>query len=303
MNVEVFYPSYTKKAITFTMDDGNVPYDKKFIDIVKPYGITGAFNLVGNDRKKEFSDEEYREFYRGYEITNHCKHHPKVLTAEWAEKITDAPFNMGSADPALIYPDKKEGIYFKHYGSWWGRVATVDAYIAAVDQGKRELEEIFGEGNIKGFVWPFCRQDSIEVISHLVKNYTSIRRTGLEGFDIPEDLYDWCYNATHANILTRAEEFEALPDDGRLKFFAFGVHPIDFERAGNWCDLEQFAKKYGSRPDDYWYATPTEIFEYADAADSLTVTENKVYNPSCKPLYIKVNEEKYIIAPKTELVF
>lgn len=303
MNVEIFYPNYTRKAITFTMDDGNIPYDKKFIDIVKPYGITGAFNLNGNSKQGKLSDEEYREFYRGFEITDHCKHHPKVITQEQAEKITDAPFDMETADKELLYPTKADGVYYKYYTTWWGCVATPEAYIAAAEQSKCELEKIFGEGNIKGFVWPFCRQENIDVMAHLVKNYTSVRRTGLANFDIPENLYDWCYNATHLNVLARAQEFEALPDDGKLKFFALGVHPIDFERAGNWCDLEQFAKEYGKRDDDFWYATPTEIFEYAAAADSITATENKVKNSSDIPVYIKVNEEKCVIPPRSELSF
>ena len=297
MKLEIFYPGYTKKAITFTMDDGNVTYDKKFIDIVKPAGIKGAFNLVGAERRGGMSDAEYREFYRGYELTNHCKYHPKVLTAEWAEKITDAPFDMDSADIELLYHTDKEGIYYKRYGSWWGHAATTEAYIAAIDAGKREIEEIFGEGSVKGFVWPFCRQEDIEVMAHLARNYTSVRRTGTADFDIPENLYDWCYNATHLNVLDRAAAFEALPDDGKLKFFALGVHPIDFERAGNWCDLEEFAEKYGNRPEDYWYSTPTEIFEYAFAADSVAVTDGAVYNPSDKTVYIKINEEKRILTP------
>ena len=303
MKLEVFYPSYTKKAITFTMDDGNIPYDKKFIDIVKPYGITGAFNLNGNTRMGGFSDEEYREFYRGYEITDHCKYHPKVITAEQIEKITDAPFDMETSDKELIYPSKTPGVYHKFYTTWWGYVATPEAYVAAAEAGKRELEAIFGEGNIKGFVWPYCRQDDIEVMAHLTKNYDSVRRTGSAGFDIPENLYDWCYNATHMTLLSRAKEFEELADDGKLKFFAFGVHPIDFERAGNWCDLEAFAKEYGNRESDFWYATPTEIFEYAAAADSLTVGDNKIINPSDKALYVKINEEKKVISPRSEISF
>ena len=32
--IEIFYPNYSRKAISFTIDDGNVPMDKKFIDIV-----------------------------------------------------------------------------------------------------------------------------------------------------------------------------------------------------------------------------------------------------------------------------
>ena len=36
-----YFPGFTRKAITFTMDDGNVRPDQKFIDIIKPYGFLG----------------------------------------------------------------------------------------------------------------------------------------------------------------------------------------------------------------------------------------------------------------------
>ena len=32
------------------MDDGNVRLDKKFIDIIKPYGFFGTFNLTSADK-------------------------------------------------------------------------------------------------------------------------------------------------------------------------------------------------------------------------------------------------------------
>lgn len=40
-----FYPGWTRKAITFSIDDGIVPMDQKFIEIVRPVGIKGTFNL------------------------------------------------------------------------------------------------------------------------------------------------------------------------------------------------------------------------------------------------------------------
>ena len=33
-----FYPGWTRKAITFSIDDGILDMDKKFMDIVEPYG-------------------------------------------------------------------------------------------------------------------------------------------------------------------------------------------------------------------------------------------------------------------------
>ena len=38
-SIEFFYPSFTKKALTFTIDDGNMKYDAMLLDILKPAGI------------------------------------------------------------------------------------------------------------------------------------------------------------------------------------------------------------------------------------------------------------------------
>ena len=78
MNIGYFFPGFVRKTVSFTMDDGTVVYDRRFINTVKPYGIVGAFNIPGGAKQGDMSDDEYREFYRGYEITNHCKMHPKV---------------------------------------------------------------------------------------------------------------------------------------------------------------------------------------------------------------------------------
>ena len=68
------YPNGSRKAITFTIDDGNITYDKKFLEILKPHGIKGTFNLC-SDHMNYMSKKEYVDFYSGYEISNHCKAH------------------------------------------------------------------------------------------------------------------------------------------------------------------------------------------------------------------------------------
>ena len=58
-----FYPGWTRKSVTFTIDDGNIPMDRKFISIVSPGGIKGTFNLNSN-KMNDMTPEEYREFYK-----------------------------------------------------------------------------------------------------------------------------------------------------------------------------------------------------------------------------------------------
>ena len=110
---------------------------------------------------------------------------------------------------------------------------------------------------------------------------------------------NWTYNAHNKTLLDVMELYEDYPDDGKLKFFSFGVHSIDFERGGNWCDLETFAEKYGNRPSDYYYASVGNILDYEDAVKSARVTSTEIINNSSLPLYAQIDGEKQIIPPKT----
>ena len=91
--------------------------------------------------------------------------------------------------------------------------------------------------------------------------------------------------------------YEAYPDDGNLKFFAFGVHSWDFERDNNWHLLEEFAAKYGNRPNDYWYATIGEIFDYESCIKQLRIDEDGIYNPTESSVYVSVDGKKTVVSP------
>ena len=71
--IGIYFPGFTRKSVTFSIDDGNIDFDKPFLDILKPAGIKGTFNLT---EPRRLTPEEYRAFYEGYEIANHCQHHP-----------------------------------------------------------------------------------------------------------------------------------------------------------------------------------------------------------------------------------
>ena len=301
-----YFPGWTRKAITFTMDDGNVTYDRIFIDMVRPYGIKGAFNLSSNNIMKHNDPEGMRALYRGFEVTNHVKYHPYAFFdgAEPApEQLAGRVLpSEDEADIELIYdaPERVKGLYMRYSKdrNRWEKVATAEAYIALTDACKKEMEDLFGEGTIGGFVWPYHRQKNTEVIEYLKTQYYGIRNAGGRAsyedltFSLPENRENWIYNARHSDLLEMAEKFESLPDEGQLKWFAFGVHPIDFERAGNWDDLKQFCRRYGNRPEDYWYATNIEILQYEDAVKSVIIKEDRITNPSDVDLYIKIDNTR-----------
>ena len=308
-----FFPGWTRKSVTFTIDDGNVPMDTKFLDIVRPAGILGTFNLCSHWMNK-MSPEEYREFYRGYEIANHCKYHPQVFSDTMRFVVSDESFDpMGGEDytganPVVYKTGIEDELYILHGNPknirprGWSNYCVADHYIRYVEEGRRELEEIFGEGSVTSFVYPYGRQGNTKVREYLyASDYYAVRKTGTlldsTGFAMPEDRKEWTYNATHSSLLSLMEIYENYPDDGNLKFFSFGVHSVDFETAGKWDDLKTFAEKYGGRPTDYYYATVRDIMAYEDAIAAAKVTDTEIINDSELPLYVKIDAEAVMVAP------
>ena len=304
-----FYPGWVRKAITFTIDDGNIPLDKKFIDTVKPGGILGTFN-ISSPKLNEYTPEFYREFYRGYGISNHCKLHPRVRTEKTALELADGIFDPATADKTKLHRTEREGLY-KYFAnnSYWANMADAETYCRLADEGRADIEAVFGEGSVTTFVWPYCEQDCEYVKDYIINKagYIAVRKTGAlrdtTGFSLPADRWRWSYNAGHTDLLDVAEKYEAYPDDGQLKFFCFGLHSHDYERGNCWDRLEAFVERFGSRPDTYYYATVEDIFKYEDAVKAVTVTENSVTNPSDIPVFVKINGNPTVLAAGSTLEF
>ena len=301
MEIRKYFPAFTPKAITFSIDDGSPKWDNVFLDIVRPAGIKGTFNLF--PRSDEGAGiEAFRARYDGYEIANHCKGHPCAFNVEREYKFSDEPFDAATSDKDFLYKTDREGVYHLFQGSAWRTIADNKAYLKLLDEGKEWLEEIFGKGSVKGFVWPYGRQKNPELFEAIRnRGYNSMRRGDMHPFTLPEDRMEWGVTAYSTNLLERMEQFCALEDDGELKFFCFGLHSVDFERNGKWDELKEFAEKYGNRPSDFWYASVSEILEYEDAIGSLKIEDGKIINSSDTELYISVDANRYKIPPKSEM--
>ena len=301
-----YFPGFTRKSVTFTIDDGNFEMDKKFISIVAPYGIKGTFNLCGN-RTIQLNREDVLSLYRGFEIANHCAWHPFCFDEEKRPLIVDEPFNEATADTEKIYPSPTvPHLYHIYTTKGWRRGTFYEEYLDFAKEGHEALEEVFGKGNVHGFVWPFGKQKSVECYEGLVAmGFPHIRITGnvldTTGYAIPADFLNWSYNANNRAIRAQVPIYEAYPDDGELKFFAIGVHSVDFERDNNFCDLEYFARTFGNQPDKYYTAGVDEIFRYSVACKSLVVTDDTVENPTDMDIYIKVDGTKVIVRAHSTL--
>lgn len=299
-----YFPGWVRKSVSFTIDDGNLETDRKFIDIVSPFGIKGTFNLSDFYFDK-LSPEGYRELYRGFEIANHVRLHPFAFSdgAEYSVKNTPRPEDGG--EEYAVYPTAEEGVCDLKLTRGWRKIADNDAYIRLTRECTAQIESVFGKKERMGFVWPFGRQKNAELFERLKgEGFYAIRITGnvgdKTGFALPSDRTAWSYNADNVTLLEYARRFSAYPDGGELKTFIFGVHSADFERSENWCDLEAFARELGGRPETYWYATNAEIFEYGDAVARLVKTDKKVENPSDITLYITIDGERATLPPHSK---
>ena len=302
-----YFPGWVRKAISFTIDDGDLEMDKKFIDITSPYGIKGTFNIP-NFHFNELSPEGYRELYRGYEIANHVRLHPYAFSDGIDYRLYDGPRPEVTDDDCACYLTKDPGVYEVRKIKGWRKITDADNYIRLTRECTEEIRRVFGGERRLGFVWPFGMQKNIKVFEALKKEgFYGLRKTGGPSlnptFSLPKDRNEWSYNANNEQLLEEARKFEEFPDDGELKAFIFGVHAKDFERSENWCDLEVFSKTYGNRPEDYWYATNIDIFEYEDAVNMLKITDEGVENPSDLTLYIKVDGERITLAPHSQFKF
>lgn len=306
-----YFPGWLKKSVTFSIDDGNLEMDRKFKEIVKPVKIKGTFNL-GSHTMGDLSPEEYREFYKGYGIANHCKYHPFAFEDGVTYDIAEEPFCEKTADPGKLYPTgEHEGLYWMHLPRGWRRIADTRAYKELVKEGQEELEAVFGKDQVVGYVWPFFRQNNAEVIAYLSEmGYRSVRGVDWphseepRDYEVPANRMDWKYTAADDNLLDRWEEYVELPEEsGNMKFFCVGVHSIDFETHGKWRALMDFAQS--AKDKSVYYTAPVdEIFERVDAQRSIVIEEDGVVNPSEKyPVYLVINHKQIKIEPGEKYLF
>ncbi len=305
MQIDRFFPGFTKKSITFTIDDGNVPLDRKFLNIVRPAGILGTFNL-GSHTTKRMSPDEYVKMYEGYEIANHCKYHPFAMKDGAEYQISNDTFDEEKADENKLYKSEIKDLYHYKAPNAWRLIASTEGYCRFVDECKKELEDIFGKDTVTGYAWPFCLQQNAAVTEHIKDSgYYSIRKTGevldKTGFALPTDRMAWSFNVMYRSLLKYAEIYDKYPDDGQLKFFCLGGHSHDFQNNNCWDILEIFARDYGNRSSEFWYASVRDIFEYEDAIKSLKITETSIENPTKITLYVKIDGEETVIPPKSTI--
>lgn len=76
--IYICFPGGEHKALTMSYDDGREE-DRKLVEMFNRYGIKGTFHLNSGLRTPgRIPQEEYRELYKGHEISCHTVTHPTI---------------------------------------------------------------------------------------------------------------------------------------------------------------------------------------------------------------------------------
>lgn len=269
------FPDGKCKAATFSYDDG-VKADIKLIKIFDKYGVKGTFNLnsilFDCENWHDRMDEEltYKTFINcGHEIALHGARHiflNKVPLPEAANEIV---------------------------------------------QNRLHLENKFKK-IVRGMAYAYNGYNS-EIINLLKSLGVTYARTTEEShsFEVPENwltLKPTCHHADPKlgeltdRFLNQSPEDEFKHREPWL-FYVWG-HSYEFDDNGNWHIIENLCRRL-SENKDIWFASNGEIYDYVQAYNRLvfSLDGERVYNPSCIPVFIELRGRVYEIPCGKEISF
>lgn len=271
MSAFMRYPGFLDKALTLSYDDGTV-HDKKLIEIMGAYGLSGTFNICSfadEPNNWKLTEKEARELYLrdGIEVAVHGARH---LT--WTE-----------VEPAVAARD--------------------------IMANREKLESLFGK-IVNGAAYP-CGAYNDKVVEILRNSGIKYSRTTVStgGFALPKDWLRLSATAHHKdpNLMEYTERFlntekKSYFWSNKPKLFYLWGHSFEFASDNNWDVIERFGEKLGGR-DDIWYATNGEIYDYVNAFERLIFSVDLKYveNPSAIDVYVNILG-KELVVPSGKMV-
>ncbi len=257
--VEILYPGFTDKAVTFSYDDGAVSADTKLVEIFNEYGLKATFNI-------NRADSAYSQIYNGHEVASHSKDHLNMFP--------DAE-NVASTEKCI--------------NSITGGKEIVESMFGAGSC----------KGFVWPYGVPNQREDFDVLMQTIKDNYDYCRNTlYTNNFSLPDDWYNWTPTCHHNNMNNLLDDFLA-DDSNSLKLFYIWGHAHEFtpDYGGDWSAMENFAEAISK--ENVWKATNGEIYDYVTASEKLVVNINNIYNPTDITVYAKVNGIETVIPAKS----
>lgn len=255
------FPGGKPKAMTFSYDDG-LTSDLRLAEIMGKYGVKCTLNINTFPYANGGEQEDFLKLSELRELANN----PLIEIA-----------CHGDIHPYYTYLPQSN--------------ATND-----IMENRKMLEEITGK-IIRGFAYPSisCFNDASEM-ALTASGIVYARLGGNSGsIELPENWLRWPATCHHKNALEFYKKFEALDNTLRHStiMYVWG-HSFEFDRENNWEIIEQLLECCHDNP-DIWFATNMEIYNYANAFNSLVFSADgdKVYNPTAVDLWGVCNANKH----------
>ena len=269
------FPEGKPKAFTMSYDDGCVQ-DKRFSDIISPYGIKCTFNLnalsLGRPYEHSVEDIEHYFYERGHEVAVHGAHHRAS-----------------------------------------GRLRPIEI-IDEVLVCRRDLEGRLGR-IIRGMAYPdsgivrFAPATSYEDVKHALSACGIVYSRTLGGdnrrFDLPADFHAWMPTAHHRNpeVLSMLDEFLTMDyekmylSSRQERLFYLWGHTYEFDSDKNWDLVNDICERVAAH-DNVWCATNIEIYDYVTAYNALIYSADNttVYNPTLQTVWFDRDGTLYRVA-------
>lgn len=261
------FPDGKSKAVTFSYDDGVVA-DKKLLGIFNKYNLKATFNLNSrlfnceNWHGRMDEEQTYSTFCEcGQEIALHGARHIFLNKVPLCEAIKEVADNRA-------YLENK-----------FCRIVNGMAY--AYNGFNGDIKRVLSELGVKYARTTFSTRS----------------------FALPEDFLEWNPTCHHNDpqLFDLLDKFLNKRPEDEFKFrepwlFYVWGHSYEFDDNDNWDVMERFSREISGR-DDVWYAANGQICDYVAAYRSLvySIDGERVFNPSCMPVWLEIRGEVYKI--------
>lgn len=270
------YPGGLSKALTLSYDDG-VEQDVRLMDILDRHGLKCTFNI------------------------NSGLYAPSGKV--WPEGQVHRRMSLQAAK--ALYTGSGHEIAV-HGVAHQALTELPDGQIAwEISRDRENLEREFG-GIVRGMAYAMGSfDDRVAEVVRACGILYSRTTVASHNFDIPKDWLQLPPTCHHADpeLMPLLEAFLADEAKWGCRLFYLWGHSYEFEGADNWHVIEEFAARAGGH-DDVWYATNIEIFEYIEACRQLRFSADcsRVYNPTCREIWLRTDETTLSIKPGETLI-
>ena len=273
--IQMRFPNGLKKALTLSYDDG-VEQDARLMNILDANGLKCTFNLNSG-----------------------CFPPENVV---WPQ----GQIHRRMSESAIVRLHKNSGHEVAVHGLTHANMTLLPmpALIEEIMEDRKNLERLFGRV-IRGAAYAYGAfdDDSVKALSMCGIAYCrTVRST--HSFAMPKDFLVLDPTCHHADpkLMELADRFLTEDHSAQAQLFYLWGHAYEFEAAGNWQVIEQFAAKMGGRS-DIWYCTNIEAVDYVNAFRRLVYSADGriVHNPTDKTLFFCSGQSVLSIAPGEEL--